>query len=233
MSAPVPFKEGHAPFTLPPHPTPNPSHPPETTTYHRVYGTLPAPAGTHPLIVLHGGPGACHNYMTPLADLTAAHGIPVILYDQIGNGLSTHLPQLAGATAFWTEALFLAELESLLAHLGIAEYDVLGHSWGGMIAATFAARRPRGLRRLVIADSPADMRLWVTAQNRLRGMLPQGVQDTLARCEGEGRTESEEYEGACMEFYKRFLCTLEEWPKDLDDSMEWLVKKDPTVYLTV
>ena len=61
--------------------------------------------------------------------------IPLILYDQIGNGLSTHLPEKKGDEEFWTEDLFHRELENLLAALKLDEsgYDLIGHSWGGMM----------------------------------------------------------------------------------------------------
>ncbi len=76
--------------------------------------------------------------------------------------------------------LFLDELDSLLAHLGIADrYDLLGQSWGGMLAAEHAVRAPPGLRRLVIADSPASMGTWLAEANRLRAALPPEVQATL------------------------------------------------------
>ena len=76
-----------------------------------------------------GGPGVNHSYLLILSDLTKAHGIPLVLYDQLGNGLSTHLPEKMGDVGFWTEGLFLDELDNLLKHLGIQDdYDLLGHS---------------------------------------------------------------------------------------------------------
>ena len=57
--------------------------------------------------------------------------------------------------AFWTVDLVLAELDALLAHLGIAgSYHLLGQSWGGMLGAEHAVRQPAGLRSLTIANSP-------------------------------------------------------------------------------
>ena len=68
----------------------------------------------------------------------ATAGRAVVHYDQLGNGRSTHLRE-KGAD-FWTPALFLDELDNLLAHLGIASaYHLLGQSWGGMLAAEHGA----------------------------------------------------------------------------------------------
>src|SRR6201999_4148820 len=88
-------------------------------------------------------PGCVHDYVLTVADLAQLTGRPVIHYDQLGNGRSTHLPD-RGAD-FWTPELFLAELDSLLARLGVADgYHVLGQSWGGMLASEHAVRRPAG-----------------------------------------------------------------------------------------
>ena len=69
---------------------------------------------------------------------------------------SLHSPP-RGTEEFWTVQLFLDELSSLLAHLGIADnYDVLGQSWGGMLGAEHAITRPKGLRKLILSNSPAS-----------------------------------------------------------------------------
>ena len=95
-------------------------------TWYKAIGDLGA---RRPLIVLHGGPGATSDVMLSLADLAEKHGIPVIFYDQLGNGNSTHLPEKMGDISFWTEQLFLDELDNLLGQLGVQnDYDVLGHS---------------------------------------------------------------------------------------------------------
>lgn len=93
-------------------------------TWYRTIGPLSDSRTS--LIVLHDEPEACHEYLLPLEDLYTSHKIPVILYDQLGNGKSTRLPEKAGDQAFWTEELFIAELENLLTHLGIRSFDTAG-----------------------------------------------------------------------------------------------------------
>lgn len=101
-----------------------------------------------------------------------------------------------------------------------------------MLAAEFATKRPKGLRRLIIADSPADMTLWQKVQNDLRRTLPQEVQNTMTKCETEGRTSSEEYKDAAMNFYKRYVIR-NEFPPELLDGFKWVLEVDPTVYSTM
>src|SRR5258708_14655034 len=102
VAVPEPTVTGHAPFG-------------GWRTWYRVTGDLRS--GATPLAVLHGGPGAAHNYTLRMAR-PAEHGRAVIPYDQLRIGNSTHLPD-KGAD-FWTVQLFLDELDNLLATLGIA-----------------------------------------------------------------------------------------------------------------
>jgi len=201
-------------------------------TWYRVTGDLAAStaAGKVPLVVLHGGPGVPHDYTLRIAGL-AAGGRAVVHYDQLGCGRSTHLPE-AGAD-FWNVQLFLDELDNLLDGLGIRDsYDVLGQSWGGMLAAEHAVLRPAGLRALVIANSPASMELWLAEANRLRAELPADVQDALLRNEQAGTTDSQEYLDAEKVFYDRHVCRVVPNPPEVVASFEALAQ-DPTVYHTM
>ncbi len=195
------------------------------STWYRVTGDLAS--GKAPLVVVHGGPGCTHDYVDSFKDL-ASNGRAVIHYDQIGNGRSTHLPE-RGAD-FWTVDLFLAELDNLLAHLGIGNrYHLLGQSWGGMLGAEHSVRRPAGLKALVIANSPASMALWVSEANRLRAELPPDMQATLLRHEADGTTDHPDYVAATQAFYVRHVCRLDPWPAEVVRTFDALAS-DPTVY---
>jgi len=197
----------------------------EYETWYRVTGTLGA--GRPAVVAVHGGPGSTHDYLLGLARL-AAHGWPVVHYDQLGNGGSTHLPQ-HGAD-FWTVQLFLDELDNLLRRLDLADdYVLFGQSWGGMLAAEHAAARPAGLRGLVLANAPASYPLWLEEMKVLRDALPPGVNDTLLRLEAAGQTGDEEYFEALMPFYRAHVCRLDPWPRDYLASF-YEVFNDPTVY---
>jgi L-proline amide hydrolase len=203
----------------------------EAETWYRVTGELrpgDADAPT-PLVVLHGGPGASHDYLLSLVDL--ADRRPVVHYDQIGNGRSTHYPD-RGAD-FWTVDLFVRELHNLVAELGIADrHHVLGQSWGGFLAQEYALTQPSGLRSLVLADTAASFPDFVAECNRLRALLPPEVEETLRRHEDAGTTEDPEYEAACEVFYRRHLCRLDPWPDEVVEAFVW-IERDPTVYHTM
>jgi L-proline amide hydrolase len=197
-------------------------------TWYRVTGDLRS--GMTPLVVAHGGPGGTHDYLLTIADV-AGSGRPVIHYDQLGNGNSTHLRDRGGD--FWTVGLFLDELENLVTKLGIADvYHLLGQSWGGMLAAEHAVRRPKGLRSLIISDSPASMPLWLAAAAELRAELPPDVQATLHRHENAETTTSPEYVAAMQVFYDRHVCRVVPQPPELARTFAAIVD-DPTVYFTM
>ena len=201
-------------------------------TWYRVEGSLGRRGeGKAPLVILHGGPGAAHDYVEPIAGLAGSADRPCVLYDQLGCGRSGHLPD--APAEFWTVELFVRELASLLDHLQIAGgYHLLGQSWGGMLAMEHALMRPAGLRSLVVADSPASMALWVQEADRLRRLLPRDVQNALSRHEDAGTTDSSEYERAMTVFYERHVCRIVPFPDPLTRTFAQLAE-DPTVYHTM
>jgi L-proline amide hydrolase len=198
------------------------------TTWYRVVGDLKS--AKTPVMILHGGPGAGHNYCEPIADVLAQTGRAGVLYDQIGCGNSTHLPDKP--KEFWTPELFMEELVLLTEHLGISnKYNIVGQSWGGMLGMQFAIQKPKGLNAMVIADSPASMEVWVSEANKLRKELPPEVEATLLKHEAAETTEDPEYIAAVDVFYSRHLCRIPQ-PPYVVASFDQLAA-DPTVYHTM
>ncbi|RDA92923.1 hypothetical protein CP533_3875 [Ophiocordyceps camponoti-saundersi (nom. inval.)] len=174
-------------------------------TWYKTFGDFNS--DQPPLVILHGGPGACHDYLLPLQDLP----VPTVFYDQIGNGKSSHLPERKGDTSFWTVDLFKAELDNLLHHLrlDLRPIDVYGHSWGGMLASEWAAGNTSlNLRRLVLSNSPASMEGWLAGIDTLRKQLPKTDQATLKAAEEKGEFKTPEYEAVVEKFYKRHLSLI-------------------------
>jgi L-proline amide hydrolase len=197
-------------------------------TWYSVFGRLDS--GPTPVIVCHGGPGAAHDYVEPIADLSR-FGRGAVLYDQLGCGKSSHLPD--APAEFWTPQLFKDELALLAHELGIAgRYAVVGQSWGGMLAMEHALDHPAGLRAIAVCNSPASMELWVEEANRLRRELPAQVQETLTRHEEAGTTADPEYLEAMRVFYERHVCRVVPWPDCVVRTFAQ-IDADPTVYHTM
>lgn len=209
----IPSQEGYLPFR-------------EYQTWYRITGSLAS--GRLPLVVAHGGPGCTHDYVDAFKDIAARDGRAVIHYDQLGNGNSSRLPHKG--PDFWTVSLFLQELDALLAHFSIQNrYAFLGQSWGGMLGAEHAVRQPPGLKALVIANSPASMKTWVTEANRLREELPDEVQATLLRHEEAGTLSDPSYIAASRVFYDRHVCRVVPWPEEVARTFA-IMDEDNTVY---
>lgn len=199
-------------------------------TWYRVTGTLDPDAERAPLVVLHGGPGAAHDYTLAMTSL-ATEGRAVVHYDQLGCGRSSHLPD--ADPGFWTVALFVAELRALVSHLGIAQrFHLLGQSWGGMLGPEVVLADASGISSLSICDSPASMALWLQAANELRARLPEDVQATLLRHEQAGTTGSEEYVAAEKVFYARHVCRVQPMPAEVQATFDQ-IDAEPTVYHTM
>jgi proline-specific peptidase len=168
-------------------------------TWYRIVGAGEAQSRL-PLICVHGGPGATHDYFGSLEAL-AATGRRVILYDQLGWGKSDH----PSDPRMWTVSLFVEELTELRRALGLEHAHVLGHSWGGMLAMEYALTQPAGLASLVLADTLASAKEWAAEARRLIQELPAETQQAIQIHEAAGTTDSAEYKEAMMVFSRRHV----------------------------
>lgn len=193
-------------------------------TWYIYYGKPAIPLLSLPTIILHGGPGFTHGYMDALKDL--AGNRPVILYDQIGNGRSTRLPDKP--TSFWSIDLIVAELENVIKFFGLVRYNIVGHSWGGMLAAEYATHHPQilgffGLHRMALADSNPQRSLSIRSQAQLLKEFPEDVQQAVM----VGWKDPPRYRWGLERFLQVHGCTLSPWPVELTTSFDTLFA-DPT-----
>jgi proline-specific peptidase len=184
------------------------------TWYRRVGESLD---GKLPVLALHGGPGATHDYLESLDVLASEHGREVVFYDQLGCGRSDR-----GDESLWTVETYVDEVGEVRRQLGLEHIQLFGNSWGGMLAMEYALTQPSGVASLVIASSPSSMGQWVEETAKLRAALPDDVRAVLDEHEAAGTTASPEYAAACDVFYHRHVCRLEEWPEFVNRSMRFL-----------
>ncbi len=102
------------------------------------------------VVVLHGGPGAHHDYLLPHFDALAT-GRRLRYYDQRGGGRS---PVARDVPVGWRE--HVDDLEALIELWDIAPATLLGYSWGGLLALLYAASHPERVARLALV-SPAPL----------------------------------------------------------------------------
>ena len=174
-------------------------------TWYRIVGERETP-GKLPLLLLHGGPGAPHDYLESLEAL-AATGRRAIFYDQLGCGNSSRSDE-----SLWNVETFVEEVAVVREALGLERTHLFGSSWGGMLAMEYALTQPSGLASLVISSSPASIPLWAEETGRLRSELPPEVRRVLDEHEAAGTTSSPDYRTAMLEFYNRHVCRADPWP---------------------
>ena len=169
-----------------------------------------------PLLLLHGGPGATSDYLKPLEML--ADERPVIFYDQLGSGKSDR----PNDQTLWRIERFVEELVQLRKSLGLKQVHILGHSWGTMLAVDYMLTKPSGVLSLILASPCLSSPKWIEDANIYRANLPKDLQEVLNKHEEAGTTDSEEYQNASMEYYRRHLCRLDPWPVELENTFSQL-----------
>jgi len=155
-------------------------------------------AGRTPVIFLHGGPGSNHADFLPA--LALADERPVILYDQLDAGLSDQPNKQRN----WSVERFVSEIDAIRAYFDLDEVHLVGHSWGTAICIEYAARKPTGLRSLVLGGIYVSTRSWVASSiARLRTLQP-AIQEVIDAHEREGSTTDPAYLQAIVEYNKHF-----------------------------
>lgn len=166
-----------------------------------------------PLLVLHGGPGAGHDYLESLQAL--ADERPVVFYDQLGCGRS----DIPDDESLWRVPRFVDEVAAVRRSLNLDRIHLVGQSWGGWLAIEYMLTKPAGVLSLTLANTSAGVDEFVDEALRMVSELPAETRATIKRCEKEGDTEGGEYLAACMVFYQRHLCRLPAWPPEILRSM--------------
>jgi proline-specific peptidase len=165
--------------------------------------------GGIPLLLLHGGPGAGHDYLEPLAALAADRQL--VFYDQLGCGRSDQ----PADRSLWRLERFVAEVDTVRRALHLEQLHLFGQSWGGWLAIEYLLTHPPGVVSIVLASTSASIPQFVAEAARLKAALPPAISHTLRRYEAAGDFHHPAYEAAVREFYKRHLCRLDPWPEPL------------------
>jgi proline iminopeptidase len=106
------------------------------------------------LLLLHGGPGATHEYFEAFDGYFPGAGIEYYYYDQLGSAYSDQpdIPDL------WDLPRFVEEVEQVRQALRLDRnnFYLLGHSWGGILATEYALKYQHNLKALIISNMVAS-----------------------------------------------------------------------------
>jgi len=168
-------------------------------------------SGPTKVLLLHGGPGASHEYLEAMESFLPAAGIEIYYYDQLGcnNSDQPDDPWL------WTLARYTQEVEEVRRGLGLDNFVLYGHSWGGILAIEYALNYQQHLKGLVISDMTAGTQSYLKRTAALKvQMLSPATLATLEALEAKSAYDSPEYEKIMMEdLYPQMICRTKPWPE--------------------
>jgi proline iminopeptidase len=167
-----------------------------------------------PLIVIHGGPGAAHNYLINLKDLSADR--EVIFYDQLGSGKSDR----PNNSSLWTVDRFTNELGQLIEYFNFPQVNLLGHSWGTILAIEYFLRKPQKVQSLILASPCLKIEMWHKDTEVNISKLSGHIQIVLDKYKNVASIQTEEHQLALLEYYLNYICRMKPWPKVLEDTMQ-------------
>ncbi|OON65648.1 proline iminopeptidase-family hydrolase [Hymenobacter sp. CRA2] len=128
------------------------------------------------LLLLNGGPGATHEYFECMESFLPQEGIEFIYYDQLGCGNSDNPKD----TSMWSLPRYVEEVEQVRQALKLDKdnFYLLGHSWGGILAAEYALKYQQHLKGVIISN----MMMSIPAYNKYADevLAPQLKPEVLA-----------------------------------------------------
>jgi proline iminopeptidase len=132
------------------------------TTAHPLYWALYGPADAPPIVVLHGGPGAHHDYLLPQM-LRMGESHPLLFYDQRGGGRS----RTEGREAVTWQS-HVDDLAAIVREFDVTPFTLAGYSWGGLLALFYAVEAAERLDlpapdRMILIDPAPISREYRTA----------------------------------------------------------------------
>ena len=182
------------------------------------------------LLLLHGGPGATHEYFEGFDTHLPAAGVEYYYYDQLGS----HYSDQPDAPELWEVERFVDEVEQVRRALGLdrSNFFLLGHSWGGILAIEYALRHQEHLKGLVVSNMMASIPAYNRyAETVLMPPMDQAALAEIKALEASGRTTEPRYEELLMEHhYVSHVLRMpaDQWPEPVVRSFAHL---NPDIYV--
>jgi proline iminopeptidase len=166
------------------------------------------------VLLLHGGPGATHEYFEAFDSYFPAAGFEYYYYDQLGSAYSDQPddPEL------WDTARFVEEVEQVRQALGLSKdnFFLLGHSWGGVLAIEYALKYQQHLKGLVISNMMASGPAYNDyAKNVLMPAMDPKALAEVQQMEASGKTTDPRYMELLMPLhYEKHILRMPaaQWP---------------------
>jgi proline iminopeptidase len=167
------------------------------------------------VLLLHGGPGATHEYFEACDSFLPAAGLEYHYYDQLGSGNSDHPDE----SALWTIERFVEEVEQVRETLGLGpeRFFLFGQSWGGVLAIEYALKYQDRLKGLIVSNMMSSIPAYnLFAESVIMPAMDQGALAEIKAFEAIGDTDNPRYEELLLEHHyvhHVLRMPLEEWPE--------------------
>ncbi|KAI9021910.1 proline-specific peptidase [Hyaloraphidium curvatum] len=189
---------------------------PDRRVWIQVVGAEKLGSSIPPLFTLHGGPGACHDYLIPLA--LAAKDRPVIFWDQTGCGYST-VPPTAELDEYGNIPYYVGEVVAVRKALDLDKIHLWGSSWGSMLAVEYLLReQPVGVVSVTLAGSALDINRWQADADAYVAQLPEEHRNAIAEALKTGDYKSAAFLKATDAFNAKHLCRTDPVPECISNS---------------
>ncbi len=184
------------------------------------------------LLLLHGGPGATHEYLEACDSYLPAAGIEYYYYDQLGSAYSDQPDD----GSLWELDRFVDEVEQVRQALGLERdsFVLYGQSWGGILAIEYALAHPHTLKGLVISNMMSDVPAYnAYARDVLMPSMDQDALREIEALESAGDIENPRYMELLYEhhYVQHILrMPLEDWPNPVQRAFAAI---NPAIYVSM
>jgi proline iminopeptidase len=134
-----------------------------------------------PLMILHGGPGASHDYFLPYLLPLARHH-QLVFIDERGSGKSERLQDVSQ----YTVAAMVEDVEAVRQGLNLGKVDLLGHSYGGVLAQAYALKYQASLSHLILASTFHSTKAMNEVFRRMKQGMPTELRAHIDKLEAAG-----------------------------------------------
>jgi len=187
---------------------------------------------TMKVLLLHGGPGATHEYFEVFDSYFPNAGIEYYYYDQLESAYSDQ----PNDSILWTVDRFVDEVEQVRRALGLNSdnFYLLGSSWGGILCMEYALKYQQNLKGLIVSNMMASIPDYNTYANDVLGpQLPPVVLTEIRALEAKGDYGNPRYsELIFSNYYPKHVLRMpiEEWPDPVNRAFAHL---NPELYVTM
>lgn len=178
------------------------------------------------VLLLHGGPGATHEYFEAFDSFFPAAGIEYYYYDQLGSAYSDQPGDMA---PLLTTNRFVDEVEQVRValHLDKDNFCLLGHSWGGILAIEYALKYQQHLKCLVISNMMSSIPAYNKyAHEVLMPKMDQKALKDILALEAAKKYDDPHYEELLLPFYEQHILRMPaaQWPDPVNRAFARLNK---------